>query len=535
MISNSLLFSNTSGVVVNTQSARTSVAAAADHSRLDRQQITSRSEPSLSSTSFASIVAWRRNFSFPTQGDCLQLGDGETCHPLALTPSSSYASANNLSVSDSPGEGPYISENITSRRAASAASDSGRSSPSSEFMLSTGLGYTLTPRGNVRPDSNIRTNPGTRPSGHRLNTSALRGILSLFIYCIAIYTIFTRYSSSVLRSTSSRGSTSIRSRRISSSSRSLSPLNIGLALYHPSNDGDNLPVLLSPSDRSDRDRPPTPIAASQTQTLSEDSRSRFIHPGTPIQMHLPELPSLLEVTPSDQQSDGSASEIWLVPPNDTTSGGGGGGGGGGTVLSTEGSFAQDDEDVFGCDKERAKELLDGLESVGPNLVRRYGKVRGEDICIICRDTLLRQERQQQQQQQDNEAEEDQAQIQKNTMHINDSEDLWNLHALACLPFSSSSSASNSFIHAFPCAHLFHTTCLFPWLSIKTTCPTCRLDIDPHSLTLRIRQWFGISDSQEPTYVNVDILGRRIPWHRPPAPSIEEWIQAREIEITRNNK
>lgn len=517
MISNSLLLSNTStGVVVNTQSARTSVTAATDHSRLDRQQMASRSEPSLTSTSFASIVAWRRNFSFPTQGDCLQLGEGETCHPhsLAFTPSSSYASANN---SDSSGEGPYNSENMTSRRAvtSAAASDSGRSSPSAEFMLSTGLGYTLTPRGNVRPDSNIRTNPGTRPSGHRLNTSALR----------------------VFRPTSSRGSTSIRSRRISSSSRSLSPLNIGLALYHPSNDGDNLPVLLSPSDRSDRDRPPTPIATSQTQytqTLSEDSRSRFIHPGTPIQMHLPELPSLLEVTPSDQQSDGSASEIWLVPSNDTSGGNGGlgSGGGFGSVLSTENSFAQDDEDAFGCDKERAKELLDGLESVEPNLVRRYGKVRGEDICIICRDTLLRHEHHHHQQQ-NNDLKEDQIQIRKDTTpHTSDSEDLWNLHALACLPFSSSSSLPNSFIHAFPCAHLFHTTCLFPWLSIKTTCPTCRFDIDPHSLTLRIRQWFGISDSQEPTYVNVDILGRRIPWHRPPAPSIEEWIQAREIEIAR---
>ncbi|KZS98966.1 hypothetical protein SISNIDRAFT_447803 [Sistotremastrum niveocremeum HHB9708] len=39
-------------------------------------------------------------------------------------------------------------------------------------------------------------------------------------------------------------------------------------------------------------------------------------------------------------------------------------------------------------------------------------------------------------------------------------------------------------HALPCAHLFHTGCLKPWFSMKTTCPTCRFDIDPNSLTFR---------------------------------------------------
>lgn len=327
----------------------------------------------------------------------------------------------------------------------------------------------------------------------------------------------------VLRSQSPRGSTSIRSRRISSSSRSLSPLNIGLALYHPSNDGDNLPVLLSPSDRSERDRSPTPpVAASEagSQTLSEDSRSRFIHPGTPIQMHLPELPSLLEAAPSEQQQQhtDAASEIWLVSNPDGLLGE--------TVSSsTENSLVQDDDDVFGCDKERAKELLDGLETVEPSLVRRYEKVRGEDICIICRDTLLRHHHHH-----PHEGKADKV----SGIAIQDVEPPWNLPpapALASSLPTCSSSVSDSSIHAFPCAHLFHTTCLFPWLSIKTTCPTCRLDIDPHSLTLRIRQWFGVSDNQEPTYVNVDILGRRIPWHRPPAPSLEEWVHTREMEIS----
>ncbi|GJJ15920.1 hypothetical protein Clacol_010199 [Clathrus columnatus] len=447
-----------------------------------------RSEPNLSSASFASIVAWRQD-SNTMEGDCRH--EGESCTSFHTLVHGASSHTVHQTVSDTL-DNASISENITSGpRVTSSVSDSGRSSPS-EYMLSTNIGYSLTSRGNVCPDNNTRTNISTRSSGHRIN-STIR----------------------VLRS-QSRGSTSIRSRRISSSSRSLSPLNIGLALYPPTNDADNLPMLLSPSDRSERDRPPTPVTISETgsQTLSEDSRSRFIHPGTPIQMHLPELPSLLDATSTpSERSDGS--EIWLIT-NDGPSGSG---------LSMESSFnggggiAQDDEDVFGCDKERAKELLDGLEMVEPHLVRRYEKVRGEDICIICRDTFLRQA----QAQGTATTTTDHPEVKKEIPR--DSEDL---HALSALPFSPS--VSDSSIHAFPCAHLFHTTCLFPWLSIKTTCPTCRLDIDPHSLTLRIRQWFGISDNQEPSYVNVDILGRRIPWHKPQAPNIEEWIQARETEM-----
>lgn len=38
----------------------------------------------------------------------------------------------------------------------------------------------------------------------------------------------------------------------------------------------------------------------------------------------------------------------------------------------------------------------------------------------------------------------------------------------------------------PCAHVFHAACLLPWFSRprQTTCPTCRFNIDPESLTYR---------------------------------------------------
>ncbi|KAG8753311.1 hypothetical protein FRC14_006148 [Serendipita sp. 396] len=46
--------------------------------------------------------------------------------------------------------------------------------------------------------------------------------------------------------------------------------------------------------------------------------------------------------------------------------------------------------------------------------------------------------------------------------------------------------------ALPCAHVFHaTSCLKPWFENgKTTCPTCRFDIDPNSDSLDLESWLG---------------------------------------------
>ena len=47
--------------------------------------------------------------------------------------------------------------------------------------------------------------------------------------------------------------------------------------------------------------------------------------------------------------------------------------------------------------------------------------------------------------------------------------------------------ADSDVLALPCGHLFHAGCLAPWFGSHTTCPTCRFDIDPESLTLRMPQ------------------------------------------------
>ncbi|EJT97468.1 hypothetical protein DACRYDRAFT_25193 [Dacryopinax primogenitus] len=38
--------------------------------------------------------------------------------------------------------------------------------------------------------------------------------------------------------------------------------------------------------------------------------------------------------------------------------------------------------------------------------------------------------------------------------------------------------------SLPCTHTLHAACIYPWLGNHTTCPVCRFDLDPDSLTLR---------------------------------------------------
>ncbi|PIL22703.1 hypothetical protein GSI_15396 [Ganoderma sinense ZZ0214-1] len=56
----------------------------------------------------------------------------------------------------------------------------------------------------------------------------------------------------------------------------------------------------------------------------------------------------------------------------------------------------------------------------------------------------------------------------------------------CSPAPADGDSQQPKIVVLPCAHAFHATCLLPWFSKpgRTTCPSCRFDIDPDSLTYK---------------------------------------------------
>jgi hypothetical protein len=125
------------------------------------------------------------------------------------------------------------------------------------------------------------------------------------------------------------------------------------------------------------------------------------------------------------------------------------------------------EDEIQDDPRRAAIILKALEHIPSSLVIRYEQLRkgadGEDGdgCAICRDTLVTDQ-------------------DSPKLPLSETEDFF-----AVLPFCLPRLHSDRVL-AFPCQgmHLFHAGCLAPWLARKTTCPTCRFDIDPDSMTLR---------------------------------------------------
>lgn len=143
-----------------------------------------------------------------------------------------------------------------------------------------------------------------------------------------------------------------------------------------------------------------------------------------------------------------------------------------------------------------------MEVVPDDLVLRYEKLRstdGEDVdgCAICRDDL----------------------VDKSPETVEASRVLA-IFTLLPFPFEADSSV------AFPCSgkHLFHKHCLLPWLARKTTCPSCRFDIDPHSLTLRISRGLHdilpIAPQANPTHPSRT-------WQPPQVESIRDWLVAEE--------
>ncbi|KAI0632280.1 hypothetical protein C8Q77DRAFT_1124801 [Trametes polyzona] len=167
------------------------------------------------------------------------------------------------------------------------------------------------------------------------------------------------------------------------------------------------------------------------------------------------------------------------------------------------------------DPERAQRLVDGLEEVPVGLVKRMeraggpGSARGETpTCAVCWESLLdpegggfegnaelaRAEAAQA-------AREDAVSRQEGEGSMDlDNPTATSQGQPASSPASdasSSTSTSPSTSHGeekypkivvLPCSHVFHASCLLPWFSKpgRTTCPSCRFDIDPDSLTYKPR-------------------------------------------------
>ena len=130
------------------------------------------------------------------------------------------------------------------------------------------------------------------------------------------------------------------------------------------------------------------------------------------------------------------------------------------------------------DPERAEKLIRGLEEVPDGLVTRIERLGGDgsdSVCSICWEKLSAEG-----------GGFDEGQEQAGTdAEANARMDVDDHSAVPPSPTEKPSAAKDlPKVVALPCSHVFHTSCLLPWFSKphRTTCPSCRFDIDPESLT-----------------------------------------------------
>ncbi|KAI0769106.1 hypothetical protein BD413DRAFT_559759 [Trametes elegans] len=162
------------------------------------------------------------------------------------------------------------------------------------------------------------------------------------------------------------------------------------------------------------------------------------------------------------------------------------------------------------DPERAQRLVDGLEEVPAGLIKRMqhvggpGTAQGEvPMCAVCWESLLDPDgggfegNAELAKAEAAAAREDSASEQERERPMDLDTPTPASHSepssspgasSSTTPSTSSGETESPKIVVLPCSHVFHASCLLPWFSKpgRTTCPSCRFDIDPDSLTYRPR-------------------------------------------------
>ncbi|QRV77579.1 Zf-rbx1 domain protein [Ceratobasidium sp. AG-Ba] len=145
------------------------------------------------------------------------------------------------------------------------------------------------------------------------------------------------------------------------------------------------------------------------------------------------------------------------------------------------------------DPKRAERLADGLKVVEDGLLKRWRAVCGEQgaVCAVCYSELLEEpgidkEKDEQESKDKTEGESEVKEPITGDDHEKALRDaLKRREEMERLEKEERERKLETAVLAFPCGHVFHRTCLLPWLSRHTTCPTCRFDIDPKSDTLTV--------------------------------------------------
>lgn len=135
------------------------------------------------------------------------------------------------------------------------------------------------------------------------------------------------------------------------------------------------------------------------------------------------------------------------------------------------------------DPKRARRLLQGLEEVPEGLVKRLERVSADEgvVCAVCFENLLNPE--------SAGLNEDEKKAEADPMPVDEGDSTASSASAEAEEEVSeeqkkADEALDRKIVVLPCAHVFHASCLRPWFTRphRTTCPTCRFDIDPESLT-----------------------------------------------------